>query len=113
MKLSAKQIALFGQVTVELRHIESKISDRITLLELYKQGWWATMITGTLITLVRPKEYAKDGFACVVRRIYTDVNLDSLDREIKLIADYQYEKYKHKLLEKQVYNRIKRVKLDD
>lgn len=111
MALSAKQIALFGQVRVDLANLEQKPNQKLTpyttLLEIYNAGWWVTDRFGTLITIVRPRAYAKDGFACVQRRIRTSINLDSLDEEIKKIADRKYEKYKEKLTEKQKITRIR------
>lgn len=94
MALSAKQIALFGRVRVNMLPVDSNLVSYVTLFDLYKNGWWATERFGTLITLVKPRTHLKDGFSCVVKRIVTDVNLDALDEEIKVIADRKYEKYK-------------------
>ena len=112
MKLSAKQIALFGQVRVDLNAVDSKISLYTTLLELYKSGWWVTERFGTIITLVKQRHAIKDGFSCLNRRIKTTINLDSLDIETKQIADRQYEKYKNYLEEKRRC-RLKQWKLNE
>lgn len=116
MKLSARQIALFGRVRIILNNTEQKTNQNLapyaTLLGLYKAGWWVTERFGTLITIVKEKTWKKDGFACIQRRIRTDINLDSLDEEIKKIADKKYEKYKQRLMEKQRITRI-RVKPDE
>ena len=68
MKLSAKQIALFGQVRVDLNQIDSKIAQYTTLYELYQAGWWVTERFGTIITIVRPRHQLKDGFSCIIKR---------------------------------------------
>ena len=94
MKLSLKHIAIFGRVKVNLQTVDCKAIKCITLLDLYNAGWWVTDRFGTIITLVKPKADLKDGFCCVCRRIYTDVNLDTLDLLAKQIADAQYENYK-------------------
>ena len=104
MKLSAKQIALFGQVRVNITPLDSKIVYYTTLFNLYESGWWVTERYGTIITLVKPKTWFKDGFACITRRIVTDVNLESLDAETKIIADRQYAYYKNKLEPKKKKN---------
>ena len=106
MLLSQKQIALFGQVKVIVfSQSGSRFVKYRTLLEIYKAGWWATERFGTIITLVKKRKYAKDGFSCVCKRIVTDVNLDALDVQIHLIADRQYEKYKRYLQSKTKYNK--------
>lgn len=116
MALSARQIALFGQVRVDISNIEQqpnkKLTPYTTLLELYNAGWWVTERFGTLITIVKEKAWEKDGFACLQRRIITSINYDSLDEEIKKIADRKYEKYKERLIEKQRYKKL-RVKLNE
>lgn len=113
MKLSAKQIALFGQVRVDLNAVDCKISLYTTLLELYKNGWWVTERFGTIITLVRPRHAVKDGFSCLNRRIKTTINLDSLDIETKQIADKQYEKYRKYLEENRRKLRLKQWKINE
>lgn len=110
MKLTLKQIAIFGQVKVNLKSVDSNSIICSTLLDLYKAGWWVTDRFGTIITIVKPKQYTKDGFACVCRRIYTDVNLDTLDVLTKQIADVQYEQYKNMLKSKQIQDKIKKSK---
>lgn len=113
MKLSAKQIALFGQVRVDLNAVDCKMSLYTTLLELYKNGWWVTERFGTIITLVRPRYAVKDGFSCLNRRIKTTINLDSLDIETKQIADKQYEKYRKYLEENRRKLRLKQWKINE
>lgn len=113
MKLSAKQIALFGRVRVDLNQIDSKVAQYITLFELYKAGWWVTERFGTIITLVRPRHAIKDGFSCIIKRIMTDINLDSLDVETKQIADRQYEKYRRYLEENRRKLRLKQWKINE
>lgn len=97
MGLSAKQIALFGQVKVNMVKSNSNLQAYVTLLELYNAGWWITERFGTIITIVKPRFREKDGFSCVAKRIITDINLDSLDIQWKLIADKKYQIYKHRL----------------
>ena len=97
MQLSFKQIAIFGQVKVNLMPKDSKFVRYMTLLDAYKLGWWATERFGTIIFLVRPCIAEKDGFKCVAKRIVTDVDLDILDEQIKIIADKKFEHYKHRL----------------
>lgn len=94
MKLSLKQIAVFGQVKVNVKSVDANSTVFTTLLDLYKAGWWVTDRFGTIITLVKPKAKLEQGFCCVCRRFTTDVNLDTLDTLIDQIADAQYEKYK-------------------
>ena len=100
MKLSLKQIAVFGQVNVDLMPIDCKLFKYVTLLELYKSGWWVTERFGTVVTLVKQRSHRKDGFACRCRRISTQVDLNMLDALTKEIADAKYEIYK-KYLNKQ------------
>lgn len=111
MALSARQIALFGQVRIDIANIEQipnkHLTPYITLLELYNAGWWATERFGTLVTIVKPRAYSKDGFACLQRRIQTSINLNSLDEEIKKIADRKYEYYKERLTEKQKKTKLR------
>lgn len=111
MKLSARQIALFDQVRVDMAGINA-LPTYTTLFKLYEEGWWVTERFGTLVTIVKPRKWNKDGFACLQRRIITSINLDSLDEETKKIADRKFEKYKQWLLEKRRYTRI-RVKPDE
>lgn len=94
MKLSLKQIAVFGQVKVNVKSVDANSAFFVTLLDLYKSGWWVTDRFGTIITLVKPKAKLEQGFCCVCRRISTDVNLDMLDSLTQQIADLQYENYK-------------------
>ena len=113
MDLSAKQIALFGQVRVNMMAVDSNLVSYTTLLEIYRAGWWATERFGTLITIVKPRSRDKDGFSCLVKRIVTDVNLDSLDEQIKLIADRKYERYKYRLEENRRKLRLKKWKINE
>lgn len=116
MELSAKQIALFGQVRVNILSIDSNLVSYVTLLELYKQGWWVTERFGTNIMIVKPRAKSKDGFSCLIKRIVPnpDVNLYALDAEIKIIADRQYEKYKHRLDENRIkYKHLKKVNINE
>lgn len=113
MALSVTQIALFGQVRVNVLPVDSNLVSYVTLLDLYKNGWWATERFGTLIALVKPRAYEKDGFSCLIKRIVTDVNLDALDREIKIIADAKYEKYKSRLDENRRKCRLKNWKINE
>lgn len=113
MALSAKQIAIFGQVRVNIMAFNCTIASYATLLDLYRDGWWVTERFGTLITLVKPRSHDKDGFACVVKRIQTSINLDSLDEQIKLFADKQYEKYRYRLEEDRTKLRLKKWKVTD
>lgn len=110
MKLSLKQVAIFGRVKVNLQTVDSKAIKCITLLDLYNAGWWITDRFGTIVTLVKPKADKKDGFCCVCRRIYTDVNLNTLDLLTKQYADAQYENYKKYLQSKQIEDKIKKSK---
>lgn len=109
MKLSYKQIAVFGQVKVDINPIDCKLAKYTTLLELYKQGWWVTDRTGAIITIVKPKNMLKFGFCCLCKRISTEVNLDMLDSLTKPIADAQYEKYKEILQSKVSINNLKNI----
>lgn len=114
MNLTAKQIALFGQVRVNVLSIGSNLVSYTTLLELYKSGWWITERFGTNIMIVRQRAKYKDGFSCLIKRIAPgpDVNLDALDEQIKIIADRQYEKYKYRLDENRVkYRHLKKVNI--
>jgi hypothetical protein len=114
MNLTAKQIALFGQVRVNVLSIGSNLVSYTTLLELYKSGWWITERFGTNIMIVRQRAKYKDGFSCLIKRIVPDpdVNLDALDEQIKIIADRQYEKYKYRLDENRVkYRHLKKVNI--
>lgn len=110
MKLSLKHIAIFGQVKVNTRSVDSNVINCTTLLDLYNAGWWVTDRFGTIVTLVKEKKYTKDGFACLNRRIYTDVNLDTLDLLTKQIADAQYEKFKKRLESQQIGDKIRKSK---
>lgn len=74
--------------------LDCKLFKYVSLLDLYKQGWWVTERFGSTLTLVKPRAYKKDGFACRVRRFTTDVSFDTLDEQIKIIADKKYECYK-------------------
>lgn len=94
MKLSYKQIAVFGQVRVDIRPLDSGIKEYVTLLDLYRKGFWVTQRFGTIITIVKPRTYIKDGFACVCRRIQTNINLDTLDALTEEVAERQYRRYK-------------------
>ena len=96
MKLSPRQMALFGQVKVNILSPDSKLTKYITLLQLYKEGWWITDRFGTIVTIVKPK-VGNEGFCCYNKRISTTVNLDALDEEIKRIADIKYIRYQNYL----------------
>lgn len=110
MNLSFKHIAIFGQVKVDVNALDSNFTKYMTLLELYKDGWWVTDRFGTIVTLVKPREHLKDGFCCVCRRISTNVNLDTLDFLTKQIADANYEQYKQFLQSKKYSDKIKKSK---
>lgn len=112
MKLSYKQIAIFGQVKVDVNALDCALTNYTTLLDLYKQGWWVTDRFGTIITIVRPRNNLKDGFCCVCRRIETKVNLNTLDLITQQIAEIKYEKYKQYLQSKQYSDKIKKSKVD-
>ena len=96
MKLSPRQMALFGQVKVNIMSPDSKLAKYITLLQLYKEGWWITDRFGTIVTIVKLK-VGNEGFCCYNKRISTTVNLDALDQEIKRIADIKYIRYQNYL----------------
>lgn len=110
MNLSFKQIAIFGQVKVDVNALDCALTNYRTLLELYQDGWWVTDRFGTIITLVKPKAKLKDGFCCVCRRIITSVNLDTLDLLTQQIADVKYEQYKQFLQSKKYRDKIKKSK---
>lgn len=95
MRLTPKQMAIFGQVKVNILSLDSNYAKYITLLELYKNGWWVTHRFGSIITLVKPRSKIQSGFCCICKKINTPINLDSLDEQTKLIADIKYEKYKN------------------
>lgn len=113
MDLSFKHIAIFGQVKVDVNALDCTLTNYVTLLDLYKDGWWVTDRFGTIITLVKPRSKLKDGFCCVCRRISTTVNLDTLDLLTKQIADTKYEQYKQYLQSKQYRDKIKKSKEQD
>lgn len=94
MKLSYKQIAVFGQVKVDIKPLGSKVSSYTTLLKLYKDGWWVTDRIGTIITIVKPKPILKYGFHCLCRHISTTINLDTIDALTKPYAEIKYQQYK-------------------
>ena len=100
MKLSLRHIAIFGQVKVNLNSVDSTINNYVTLLDLYKDGWWVTERFGSIITIVKPRENIKHGFKCLNKRICTTINLDTLDLLTKPISEAQYEKYKYFLEQK-------------
>ncbi len=110
MKLSLKHIAVFGQVRVNINPLDASVIKYISLLELYKNGWWVTDRTGTIITLVKPRCHLKDGFCCVCRRISTNINLDTLDLLTKPLAEEKYEQYKYLLQSKKNREKIKKSK---
>lgn len=110
MNLSFKQIAIFGQVKVDVNALDCALTNYTSLLELYKDGWWVTDRFGTIVTLVKPRKQLKDGFCCVCRRISTNVNLDTLDILTKQIADVKYEQYKQFLQSKKYSDKIKKSK---
>lgn len=110
MMLSLKQIAIFGQVFVNVNALNSTQQQYITLLELYRKGWWVTERVGTVITLVKPRKRIKDGFCCVCKRISTGVNLSTLDLLTQKIADAKYEEYKKILQPKTKYDKVKENK---
>lgn len=112
MKLSLKQVAIFGRVSVNVQSVDSKAIKCVSLLDLYKLGWWVTDRFGTIVTLVKPKAKLKDGFCCACRRIYTDVNLNTLDLLTQQYADAQYENYKKYLQSKRFVDKIKKSKED-
>lgn len=96
MKLSPRQMALFGQVKVNIMSPDSKLAKYITLLQLYKEGWWVTDRFGTIVTIVKPK-VGNEGFCCYNKRISTTVNLDALDEEIQKINNIKYIRYQNYL----------------
>lgn len=108
MKLSYKQIAVFGQVRVNIRPLDSIGNEYITLLDLYKQGFWVTQRFGTIITVVKPRAHIKDGFSCVCRRIDTTINLNTLDALTEEIAEKQYQRYKDYLESKKGWSKTVR-----
>ena len=110
MQLTFKHIAIFGQVKVDMNAIDCALTNYTTLLDLYKAGWWVTDRFGSIITIVRPRIYKKDGFCCLCRRISTNVNLNTLDLLTKQIADEKYEEYKNYLQSKKGYAKIKKTK---
>lgn len=110
MNLSYKHIAIFGQVKVDVNSLDANLASYVTLLDLYKDGWWVTDRFGTIITIVKPKRNLKDGFGCVCRRISTSINLDTLDLLTKQIADVKYEEYKQFLQSKKYSDKVKKSK---
>lgn len=110
MQLTFKHIAIFGQVKVDMSCLDSNLPSYTTLLDLYKDGWWVTDRFGTIITIVKPRKYNKDGFRCLCRRITTNVNLNTLDLLTKQIADEKYETYKNYLQSKKGCAKIKKTK---
>lgn len=110
MNLSYKHIAIFGQVKVDVNSLDANLASYVTLLDLYKDGWWVTDRFGTIVTLVKPKKQLKDGFCCVCRRISTNVNLNTFDLITKKIADVKYEQYKQFLQSKKYSDKIKKSK---
>lgn len=110
MNLSYKHIAIFGQVKVDVNSLDANLASYVTLLDLYKDGWWVTDRFGTIITIVKPKSKLKDGFCCVCRRISTNVNLNTLDLLTKQIADAKYEEHKHYLQSKKYNDKVKKSK---
>lgn len=110
MNLSFKHIAIFGQVKVDVNSLDANLASYVTLLDLYKDGWWVTDRFGTIVTLVKPKKQLKDGFCCVCRRISTNVNLDTLDILTKQIAAAKYEEYKQFLQSKKYSDKVKKSK---
>ena len=97
MKLNYKQIAVFGQVKVNIKPMGAKSTAYTTLLDLYKDGWWVTDRLGTIITIVKPKPMLKYGFHCLCRHVSTDINLDTLDALTKPYAEIKYLQYKNYL----------------
>lgn len=112
MQLTFKHIAIFGQVKVDMNAPDCALANYTTLLDLYKAGWWVTDRFGTIITIVKPRAYRKDGFCYLCRRISTNVNLNTLDLLTKQIADEKYEEYKNYLQSKKGYAKIKKTKED-
>ena len=110
MNLSYKYIAIFGQVKVDVNALDCNMPNYVTLLDLYKNGWWVTDRFGTIVTLVKPRSNLKDGFCCVCRRISTNINLDTLDILTKQNADGKYEQYKQYMQSKKYRDKIKKSK---
>lgn len=107
MNLSAKQIAVFGQVKVDVRPIGSPFPKLVSLLEFYNRGYWVTSRFGSTITLVKRRKYSKDGFCCIYKKIQTDINLNTLDALIEPIARQQYLRYKDYLESKKPLQKSK------
>lgn len=114
MFLSQKAIAVFGQVKVQLKETAISNVQYTDLFTLYKAGWWITERFGTLIYITRKKGYKKDEFCLLVKRIKTDVNLDTFDSLWQEFAEKQHEKYKD-ILEKHKEKtiRLKKVNIND
>lgn len=112
MRLTPKQIALFGQVRVNILPLDSACAKYVTLLELYKNGWWVTYRFGSVITLVKPRSKIQCGFCCMCKKIDTTINLTSLDIETNIIADIKYEKYQ-KFLNKPNKKNIHKVNINE
>ena len=108
MKLSFKQIAVFGQAKVDIRPLDSALHKYVTLLDLYRKGFWVTQRFGTIVTVVKPRAQIKDGFACACRRIETEINLEILDTLTEEIAEKQYQRYKDYLQSKKGWSKTVR-----
>lgn len=103
--LSQKAIAVFGQVKVQITNTTLSNCQYVDLFSLYKNGWWITERFGTLIYLVKKKTYEKDGFCLIVKRIKTDVNLDTFDLLWQQIAERKQKQYQHILEHKNKYKK--------
>ena len=113
MNLSLKQVAIFGQVKVDMLPPGSSLTKYITLLELYQDGWWVTDRFGSIITIVKPRNPLKYGFKCLCRQISTTINLDTLDLLTKPIAEAKYNRYKLYLQRNKPYEKIKETKNEE
>lgn len=96
-------------VTEPKKHIGNEMFvDRITLAELYRQGWWITEIFGSYATVVSESPYhlrynnyekGRPYFRCKQCQVNVSALTPAILRKIKRIQESKWKQYKRILTE--------------
>ena len=98
MKLSLKQIAVFGRTIVDLQNSNGAFYKTDTLLNLYKDGWFITERFGSVLSLCKTKANGEFMNRMRLFKLYPDITFESFDALWQPLAEQIWEKYKNCLL---------------
>ena len=104
-------------ITEPRKHIGNALyAERMSLDELYQQGWWITEIFGSYATVVKKSQatnttYRRYYFRCMQCQIDTSALTPKLIRHIKAINNQHWKQYKQFMLRPYKYGA--RIKEDE